>query len=93
MLAELEFLFAKKGDAERERGESECEWTTSDAHCEPVGGGTGEPAFGKPDGVAMEPMDVSASRDGGSSGSSSTAASGSCSCSGMTSVSAGGNSR
>ncbi|KAF9650946.1 hypothetical protein BDM02DRAFT_1002443 [Thelephora ganbajun] len=85
MLAELEFLFVKKGDAERERGEPECEWTASDARLEVVEGGTGEP-----DGVGMEVMDVSVNRGGGSSGSSSTT--GSCSASGRISASTGGNS-
>jgi hypothetical protein len=92
MLAELEFLFVKKGDAERERGEPECEWTTSDARREPVYRGTGEPALGEPDGVAMDVTDVSAKRGGGSSGSSSTTGSGSDSGSGRISASAGDNS-
>ena len=95
MLAELEFLFVKKGDAERERGEPECE-LTSDVRREAVEGGTGEPALGEPDGVAMEVTDVSANRGGGSSGSSSTtgsgSGSGSDSGSGRISASAGDNS-
>lgn len=90
MLAELEFLFVKKGDAERERGEPECELTTSDVRSEPVEGRTGEPALEGPGGVAMDVTDMSVSRGGGSSGSSSTV--GSSSGSGRISVSAGGNS-
>lgn len=94
MLAELEFLFVKKGDSERERGEPERERTASDTRCEVVKWGTGEPALGEPDGVEMEVMDVSAIRGGGSSGSSSTtgSGSGSGSDSGRISMSAGGNS-
>ena len=88
MLAELEFLFVKKGDAERERGEPECEWTMSDARREDVDGGTGEPAFGEPDGEVIELTDVSANRGGGSSGSSSATGSGS----GRMSAPTGGNS-
>lgn len=84
----------KKGDAEREIGEPDCERTMSDARREVEGGGAGEPVLGEPDGVVMEVNDVSANRGGGSSGSSSTAGSGSgtTSCSGRTSNSAGGNS-
>lgn len=94
MLAELEFLFMKKGDAERDIGEPECERTMSDARREVVGGKAGEPALGEPDGVAMEANDVSANRGGGSNGSTFSAVSGSdsASCSGRISASAGGNS-
>ena len=94
MLAELEFLFVKKGDAERERGEPECEWTASDARREALEERTGEPTLGEPDGVAVEVMDVSASRGGGSSGSSSAigSSSGPGSGSGRVSASTGGNS-
>jgi len=63
-LAELEFLFMK-------RGEPECEWITSDTRRDPVEAGTGELALGEPEGVAMEVMDASGNR-GGSRGSSST---------------------
>lgn len=94
MLAELEFLFIKKGDAERETGEPECERTASDARREVVGGTAGEPGLGEPDGVVVEVNDMSANRGGGSSGSSSAAMSGSesTSCSGRVSASTGGNS-
>lgn len=89
MLAELEFLFIKKGDAEREIGEPERERTASDACREAVGGRIGEP-----DGVALDANDVSANRGGGSNGSSSAtvSGSGSTSSSGGISASAGGNS-
>ena len=90
ILAELEFLFVKKGDAERERGEPERERTTSDARREPVEGGTGEPARGELDWVTMEVTDVSTNGGGGSSGSSSMI--GSNSGSGRISTSAGGKS-
>jgi len=84
----------KKGDAERERGESECEWTTSDARREAVEEGTGEPTLGEPEGVETDAMDVSANRGGGSSGSSSTTGSGIGSGrSGRISASVGGKSR
>lgn len=93
MLAELEFLFMKKGDAEREMGEPERE-RISDVRRGAVEERFGEPVLGEPDGVVMEVDDVSASRGGGSSGSSSTtvSGSGSISCSGGISTSAGGNS-
>jgi hypothetical protein len=93
-LAELEFLFTKKGDVEREIGEPECERTTSDVRREVVEGRAGEPVPGEPDGVEIEVDDVSANRGGGSSGSSSTAGSGSgcTSGSGRILASTGGNS-
>ena len=94
ILAELEFLFVKKGDAEQETGEPECEWITSGVR-RVVMGGAGELALGEPDGVEMEVKDASANRGGGSSGSLSTTVigSGSGSCSGTIPASAGGNSR
>jgi hypothetical protein len=47
MLAELEFLFVKKGDAEREIGEPECERMTPDDERREMEGRAGEPALGE----------------------------------------------